>query len=666
MTNIRHIKEPNGEYFYPRTHERAVIDSNGRRLDEKLAESKAIELSKLDKKPGINLYDSSERELKRLSNDGTASANNSWMTSAYILVDANTGYCLHKNGSALGSNGNICFYDISKSFISYTAADSTTFTTPANCRYLRFGNTKAGDVNTQLEVGSVAHTYEPFDVAYGYLNDIKETVTNKVDIDCWHNLFDINAAVVGLLGVTGVVNSSLTAWRTSDYMKIEAGQSYYASAKGDAAIYTGGSPAYFAWYDKAKGFISSVAEKNTKAITAPSGAAYLRLTFQPATEEIMVEKGSARSTDYEVFSPIAGHVPIIRNKQVTARHLDDALVEKLNSRSSFSRMHGNETLAAGDTISLEPCHVKKNVLLVARISGTIGNVAVGLGVPDADYGSCFVEIEQTKVSLWQRFSPTPTKVTEYDHGLTLTTDTTVEIETVLNSTSVVTTLRLYDGNGNIFEQELSYWGFGRPYAKNNNDSDSVDVDLSFFPMDIRARIWLFGDSYVNLVSNDRWPYYLVQKGMANWLVNSLAGQSGSSAYNDLQSLLALGAVPTFLVWTLGMNGDSDTLVDEAYVIAPTQKTVIDNVVAVCTNAGITPVFATVPTVPTRQKTGLCNYVKSLGYRYIDFADAVGTDSTGAWKTGLLSNDGVHPTVAGAKVLSSRALLDFPEFSIIFQ
>lgn len=38
MTKIRYIKDLNNENFYPVTHERAVVDSNGKRLDEKLEE----------------------------------------------------------------------------------------------------------------------------------------------------------------------------------------------------------------------------------------------------------------------------------------------------------------------------------------------------------------------------------------------------------------------------------------------------------------------------------------------------------------------------------------------------------------------------------------------------------------------------------------------------
>lgn len=38
MTKIRYIKDSNDQNFFPVTHERAVRDSSGKRLDEKLEE----------------------------------------------------------------------------------------------------------------------------------------------------------------------------------------------------------------------------------------------------------------------------------------------------------------------------------------------------------------------------------------------------------------------------------------------------------------------------------------------------------------------------------------------------------------------------------------------------------------------------------------------------
>lgn len=60
--------------------------------------------------------------------------------------------------------------------------------------------------------------------------------------------------------------------------------------------------------------------------------------------------------------------------------------------------------------------------------------------------------------------------------------------------------------------------------------------------------------------------------------------------------------------------------------------------------------------------GYNNYVRSLGVRYIDFADAVGAQPDGTWTEGLCA-DGVHPTIAGAKVLFARSIADCPELTI---
>jgi lysophospholipase L1-like esterase len=80
-----------------------------------------------------------------------------------------------------------------------------------------------------------------------------------------------------------------------------------------------------------------------------------------------------------------------------------------------------------------------------------------------------------------------------------------------------------------------------------------------------------------------------------------------------------------------MNGDTaETKVDNEYVINSYQKENIDAVVAICAEKNINLILAIVPTVPTRQKTGFKNYVKSLGLRYIDFAEAVGADEYGIW------------------------------------
>ena len=94
-----------------------------------------------------------------------------------------------------------------------------------------------------------------------------------------------------------------------------------------------------------------------------------------------------------------------------------------------------------------------------------------------------------------------------------------------------------------------------------------------------------------------------------------------------------------------------------------KKNNIDAVIGLCESHAIIPIFTCIPTVPSYQKTGLCNYVRSLGYRYIDVANAVGTNENGEWTEGLLSNDNVHPSPAGARVIYGQILTDAPEIGI---
>ena len=125
--------------------------------------------------------------------------------------------------------------------------------------------------------------------------------------------------------------------------------------------------------------------------------------------------------------------------------------------------------------------------------------------------------------------------------------------------------------------------------------------------------------------------------------------------DDLKKALNFGT-PKFLVWGLGMN-DLDTTTS-----ANVQwKDSFDEVMSICKERGITLIAATIPNVPDRINSFKNQVVKTSGLRYIDFAKSVDAEEIGAtWYTGCLSNDNVHPTIAGAKALASQVLVDFPE------
>ena len=244
--------------------------------------------------------------------------------------------------------------------------------------------------------------------------------------------------------------------------------------------------------------------------------------------------------------------------------------------------------------------------------------------------------------------------------MVFTQNTVVEISQEVSTAK----LRIYDDLGNIYEQDLQV-ASGTPFICNGGSTD-LDVSLRFFPRELNKKIWAFGDSYFSFTANYRWPYYFAQYGYTDWLSNNQPGLSPENAYTELENLLALGYVPKYVVWCLGMNGTTSESKDDndEYVINSYQKEYLDKVVSLCSQYGMEPVLATIPTVPERSKIGLSKYVRNLGCRYIDFAKAVGATEDGMWNEGLLSSDNVHPTELGAKVLASQVLIDFPEMTLM--
>lgn len=101
--------------------------------------------------------------------------------------------------------------------------------------------------------------------------------------------------------------------------------------------------------------------------------------------------------------------------------------------------------------------------------------------------------------------------------------------------------------------------------------------------------------------------------------------------------------------------------------------------SICKENNIIPILATIPSVvggysedsgigDKRIHKAKNDWVKSSGYRYVDFAKAVGAnDVTGYWFNNGESDDmlesgsmRVHPTKYGAVALYNQLITDFPE------
>ena len=91
---------------------------------------------------------------------------------------------------------------------------------------------------------------------------------------------------------------------------------------------------------------------------------------------------------------------------------------------------------------------------------------------------------------------------------------------------------------------------------------------------------------------------------------------------------------------------------------------IETFIALCKENDSEPILATIPCIPSKNHEGKNAWVRSSGYRYIDFAKAVNgqtyTSGSSNWYDGMLSTDNVHPTTLGAQALASQLLQDLPE------
>lgn len=169
-------------------------------------------------------------------------------------------------------------------------------------------------------------------------------------------------------------------------------------------------------------------------------------------------------------------------------------------------------------------------------------------------------------------------------------------------------------------------------------------------------IWIFGDSYLQYEHETFWPYYLYKDGFNKVLLSGYPGMKTQRGLEDFKLSLKRGT-PTFALWCLGMNNKEvagSGLPEENWLKST------EEFLAICKEKGITPILATIPYCPKVCNEYKNDWVRKSGYRYIDFARAVGSDKDINWYPEMLLSDGAHPRQRGAQALYMQVLVDFPE------
>jgi len=256
----------------------------------------------------------------------------------------------------------------------------------------------------------------------------------------------------------------------------------------------------------------------------------------------------------------------------------------------------------------------------------------------------------------------------YQHGLTIENNIAVLIEMKINETADITIM----SDGEIWKQNVSWFrmiSIVSPYAEVSSTTILTDCKLSMNCEDYNKRVFAYGDSYFNYVP-ERWIYYAEQYGFTdNMLLDAHAGEASAAAVRALGEDIKHGT-PKYILWCLGMNDSSDN--SAAY--ATNWKAGIDAMISYCEQIHAIPILATVPTVATngtvtRNNEKKNEWIRQSGYRYIDFAKAVGAGANGVWYEGMLEptsggiTERVHPTAKGAKALFLQACVDFPEMMV---
>ena len=241
------------------------------------------------------------------------------------------------------------------------------------------------------------------------------------------------------------------------------------------------------------------------------------------------------------------------------------------------------------------------------------------------------------------------------HGLSITNDITILLE-IKKSRMFVSVTSM----GVTFKFDCSWnqtGGTPSECVASANGMIFSDASLSVNYSAANRDIWYFGDSYSQFGTDTRLPYYIVEYGYdKNILFNAVSGGTSGGAITALSTLVAYGS-PSIAVIATGMNDGSDA---NATTPATNWMNGVQQFISLCESNNIEPVLCTVPTVPAVNHEAKNAWVRSSGYRYIDYASAVGANASGQWYVGMLSSDNVHPSTLGGNALFTQLITDLPE------
>lgn len=146
---------------------------------------------------GKNLFDGELESGAIYTSNGSTNTDTTKVRSVnFTEVNKSTVYTIGRGGSNITTGGNVYFYDDNKDYISWVSIDSN-FTTPSNCRYVKFQLSSTTDVNVliQIELGNTVTPYTDYNPSYLYAettlagnNDKKDILSYNSDASRWEKI----------------------------------------------------------------------------------------------------------------------------------------------------------------------------------------------------------------------------------------------------------------------------------------------------------------------------------------------------------------------------------------------------------------------------------------------------------------------------------------------
>lgn len=502
--------------------------------------------------------------------------------------------------------------------------------------------TKITTMATAIAEEEVAPYDGRLDTLEGFKTDISDFVVDKSK-----NRLDASAVTANkIIWKNGNIQDN-SSYSITDYIAVTPGDTVSLYQPQEGSGYVKRTARSFAAFDASKSLVSSEGSDSPGSdITAGAHTYYIRLT---ATKSHVASGSMIFLNDTTTPTVYYPYYPTTEQYVAKPAFIGEGM-GPIPSKNQYGVMAQAAEFTTGQTITAcQNIDNKKNDIITfyAEI-GTFSAVKVGHGYNMA-YGS-YVVVDGANLTTYFGAS----QYFQHAHGLTISHYLYIEIKHG-NTGRADITIRTDGGEYTVAAASIAWDGCKGDVFATSDGSTLANAVIACTFNDFQENVFVFGDSYLNTADTARWSYYLVANGYTKNALFGYGGATSSAQKTVFDNVLRL-AKPNYLVWALGMND-----ADSSSAINATYKTVLDAVIAKCEQKGITPILATIPNTPTANHTYKNAYVKSLGYRYVDFAAAVGASEAGAtWWSGMLSNDNTHPTALGAKALYARFAADVPE------